>query len=84
MKFMETGISAIKPLHMNISHLCTRVLMLVFLGFVGYAIANSIYVGSVMGIILGIISLCAGIIFALLYNRLQSIRKEEEPPSYQG
>ena len=52
--------------------------MLAFMALVGFSIAKSLYVGSVIGTILAITSLGAGIYFVYLMLNLRVARNEEE------
>ena len=56
-----------------------RLVLILFFILVGYAIARSLYVGSVMGMILGIVSLGACVYFIYLMLSIKAkIRSEEQ------
>lgn len=55
-----------------------RLVLIIFFVLVGYAIARSLYVGSVMGIILGIISLGACVYFIYLMLSIKAKMHGEE------
>lgn len=63
---------------MHLNHWTGRLLMLAFMALVGFSIAKSLYVGSVIGTILAITSLGAGIYFVYLMLNLRVARNEEE------
>ena len=55
-----------------------RFLILSFMVLVGFSIAKSIQVSSLLGLILAIISLGAGIYFIYLLQQLNANREQEE------
>lgn len=55
-----------------------RLVLILFFVLVGYAIARSLYVGSVMGIILGIVSLGACVYFIYLMLSIKAKMHGEE------
>lgn len=55
-----------------------RLVILSFMGFVGYCLARAIYLQSLMGIILALTSLGAGIYFLYLLARMQEEIQREE------
>lgn len=58
--------------------LINRTVILLFMVLVGWCLARGIYYKSVMGIILALTSLGAGIYFIYLLNRMkEELRKEE-------
>ena len=55
-----------------------RILILGFMGLVGFCLANAIAIGSVLGIILALLSLGAGIYFIyILANAKEKMQSEE-------
>ncbi|MCR6718771.1 MAG: hypothetical protein NVV59_00455 [Chitinophagaceae bacterium] len=67
---------------MTLNHWTGRLLLLAFMALVGFSIAKSLYVGSVMGTILALTSLSAGIYFIYLLVQMRTVRNEEEPSDY--
>jgi uncharacterized membrane protein YraQ (UPF0718 family) len=58
--------------------LLNRIIILVFMSLLGYALARAIYWQSVIGIILAIISIGASVTFLyILAKAREEIRKEE-------
>ncbi len=57
------------------NHNLLRILSIVFIVLIGYALAKAFYYGSFLGIMLALVSLCAVIYF---FFTLSSIRKEIE------
>jgi hypothetical protein len=55
-----------------------RLIILSFMSLVGFCLAKSISVGSVMGIILALISLGAGIYFLFLLAKANEEMRSEE------
>lgn len=51
---------------MNTRTIINRIIILGFMGLIGFCLARSIYFGSVMGIILALVSLVASIWFLYL------------------
>lgn len=65
---------------MKLHPVITRLIVLAFFGLIGYCLASSIAVGSVMGIVLAIVSLGATIVFLYYLPKLheQQHTTEEE------
>ena len=61
---------------MNLSLLISRILVLVFIGLIGYSLAGSLAVKSAMGVILALISLIATVLFFCLLPKLHTQRGE--------
>ena len=55
-----------------------RLIILGFMGLVGFCLAKAIYYGSVMGIILALTSLGAGIYFLYLLAKVSERTENEE------
>ena len=60
---------------MNFRTLVNRLVILTFMGLVGYSLAKAIQFKSIIGILLALVSLGAGIYFVYL---LIAIRKEQQ------
>ena len=59
-----------------------RLIILGFMVLVGWCLARAIYFGSVMGVILALTSLGAGIYFIHLLTRMkEELRRSEETPT---
>ncbi len=58
--------------------LITRAIILGFMVLVGCSLAKSIQVGSSLGLILAIVSLCAGIYFVYLLTKVREQTEEQE------
>lgn len=54
----------------------SRCIILLFMVLVGYSIAKSLQAGSPLGLILAILSLCAGVYFVYLLR--QAAREQQE------
>lgn len=55
-----------------------RIIILSFMGIVGFSIANAIYSRSLLGILLACLSLSAGIYFLHLLEKAKQERETEE------
>lgn len=55
-----------------------RLIILGFMGLVGFCLAKAIYTGSVMGIILAFVSLGAGIYFLYMLAKVKEEIESEE------
>ena len=55
----------------------TRLLILGFMILVGFCLARGIYYQSLMGIVLAVVSLCAGVYFLYLLARARQDMEEE-------
>lgn len=58
--------------------LLNRLIILGFMGLVGFCLAKAISIGSVMGIILALVSLGAGIYFLYILAKAQEEMQSEE------
>ena len=58
--------------------LINKAIILGFMVMVGYSIAKSIQVGSPLGLILAIVSLCAGIYFLYLLTQAKEQAEQED------
>jgi amino acid permease len=65
--------------HWRTKALLNRLIILGFMVLVGYSLAKSIYSQSVMGIILALTSLGAGIYFLYLLAKANGESRSEEP-----
>lgn len=52
------------------SSLISRCIIMGFMVLVGYSIAKSLQAGSTLGLVLAIVSLCAGICFVYFFKQL--------------
>lgn len=57
--------------------LISRGIILGFMVLVGYSIAKSLQAGSTLGLILAIVSLCAGVCFVYLLKQLSDQEREK-------
>lgn len=62
---------------MNLHIIISRLVIIAFFTLISYGLSSSIAAGSVMGIILAIISLSAAIMFLYLLPKLNQPEKEE-------
>ena len=67
-----------KPALMNSRKLLNRLIILGFMGLVGYCLAKAISSGSVMGIILALVSLGAGVYFLYILAKAKEEMRSEE------
>jgi hypothetical protein len=59
-------------------HTITRIVIISFLIVVGFALAKAFYLGSFMGIVLGMVSFCAGIYsLHILSTAKKELEREE-------
>jgi len=84
MESMEQGILrtnhlfTFKSLLMFSRHQLNRIIVIGFMVLVGYALAKAIYHNSIMGILLGLTSLGAGVYFLYLMMKAKEEMEAEE------
>ena len=76
--FLPNRIPSLKTTLMFSHTFVNRLLIISFMVLVGFSIAKSIQASSVLGLILAIISLGAGIYFIYLLQQLKAGREQEE------
>jgi hypothetical protein len=55
-----------------------RIIVLSFMVLIGFCLAKAIYHGSVMGVLLALVSLCAGIYFLYILAKAKEEMEAEE------
>lgn len=84
MECVETGILrtnhlfTLKSLLMLSRHQLNRIIVIGFMVLVGYALAKAFYHNSIMGILLGLTSLGAGVYFLYLMTKAKEEMEAEE------